>query len=192
MKEEYDCFYPTSTEEWRAWLAENHAKKDSIWVIFYKKSSKEPSITWSEAVDEAICFGWIDSLKKTIDERSYRQVFTPRKPKSGWSKINKEKVIKLTQLKKMRPAGIAAVERAKQNGMWELLDKIEALILPSELEATFKVEPSAREFYASLSNSKKKGVLYWVISAKRPATKAKRIEEFLKFAAEGKLPNRFG
>lgn len=192
MVEDFESFYPTNTAEWRAWLEENHKKKESIWLIFYKKSAKEPSISWSEAVDEAICFGWIDSLKKTIDEKSYRQFFTPRKPKSGWSKVNKDKVEKLTRLNKMAPAGMATVNQAKANGMWELLDKIEALIVPPALETAFNQEPQAKDFYESLSKSKKKGVLYWVISAKRPETKAKRIEEFLSFAAEGKLPKRFG
>ena len=127
-EEEISTFYPKSRSEWREWLAQNHASEKSIWLIYYKTDSGFPSVKYSEAVDEALCFGWIDSTVKTIDNQSYRQFFSPRKPKSVWSKINKAKVEKLIEADLMTEAGMATIGIAKKNGSWYILDEAEALI----------------------------------------------------------------
>ena len=190
-EKELETYCPKSRADWRKWLEKNHQSKESIWLIYFRTSSKNPSLTWSEAVDEALCFGWIDSTKKTIDEERYMQYFSPRKPKSNWSKINKEKVAMLIEQDLMTQAGLDTIETAKQNGSWEFLDDIENLIVPEDLSVALKKDKKALEFFESQSNSNKKIVLYWVMSAKRPETRNKRIAEIVKSAAQGTRPSQF-
>ena len=114
-----ETFCPSSPSEWRHWLEGNHKTKKCIWLIYFKKATMKPILSWSEAVDQALCYGWIDSVKKSIDHERYMQRFSPRKPKSNWSKINKEKINFLTQHQLMTKSGQDAVDIAKQNGMWE-------------------------------------------------------------------------
>ena len=182
---------PTSSQEWRDWLHANHQREEFVWVIFYKTHTDVPSLTWSEAVDEALCFGWIDSTKKTIDKEKYKQYFSKRKPKSNWSKINKDKIEQLIAEDRMMEAGLRSVEVAKQNGSWTILDKVEALILPEDLASEFDKHPGAKDYYETLSKSVKKGLLYWVISAKRAETRKKRALEIAENAARGTKPKAF-
>ncbi|WP_417592845.1 YdeI/OmpD-associated family protein [Owenweeksia hongkongensis] len=182
---------PSSSQEWRDWLAANHQREECIWVIFYKVSSGVPSLTWSEAVDEALCFGWIDSTKRTIDKEKYKQYFSKRKAKSNWSKINKDKIEKLIAENRMMEAGLQSVEVAKQNGSWTILDEVEALIMPKDLEAELKTRPDAKDYFEGLSKSGKKILLHWVMSAKRPETRHKRIIEIAENAALGMKPKPF-
>lgn len=190
-KEEQNTYCPNSRSEWRSWLEKNHKSKQSVWLIYYKASTKIPSLTWGEAVDEALCFGWIDSTKKTIDEERYMQYFSPRKPKSNWSKINKEKVDKLIKNKLMTKAGLESIETAKKNGSWILLDSIEALEVPIELSEELAKRIGALEYFETLSNSAKKILLYWVVSAKREETKQKRIVEIAENASNKTKPKQF-
>ncbi|AWV98954.1 YdeI/OmpD-associated family protein [Arcticibacterium luteifluviistationis] len=183
-----DTFYPKSQTEWRAWLEENHVSQPSVWLIFYKKSSPKPSILWSDAVDEALCFGWIDSKKQTIDKDSYRQFFSRRKPNSTWSKINKEKVKTFIANGQMTPAGLKSIAIAKENGSWSILDSVEALIVPDNLEHEFSKHAGAKEYYQSLNKSHKKQVLYWIVAAKREETRMKRISEIAHLAGQNKRP----
>ena len=132
--EDVSLFYPTSAKEWRKWLSKNHKKENAVWCVMYRKDSGMPSITWSEAVDEALCFGWIDSVKKPHDTQSAKQYFSKRKAGSTWSKINKDKVEVLIKNKRMSEAGLAVIERAKQDGTWTFLDDVEALIIPEDLD----------------------------------------------------------
>lgn len=187
-KQTPDIIYPTDTAEWRLWLEQNHQTAHSVWVIFKKKASGKKSLTWSESVDVALCFGWIDSVKVKVDEESSRQYFSRRKPMSTWSKINKDKVAVLTAAGLMTPAGLASVEVAKQNGSWTFLDEVDELRVPDDLDLLFKTQPAAEAFFLGLSNSNKKMILYWVISAKRTETRQKRIEEVVALAAQGKKP----
>jgi uncharacterized protein YdeI (YjbR/CyaY-like superfamily) len=113
-----EIFYAKDRQQWRRWLEENHETSKGVWLLFYKKGSKMPHPTYNEAVEEAICFGWVDSQDKSLDEMRYVQRFTPRKPKSNWSASNKERVKKMIEEGKMTPAGMAAVERAKKEGTW--------------------------------------------------------------------------
>ncbi len=172
-------FYPENRQQWREWLQKNHDKEQSVWVVYYKVKSGKSSMSWSEAVDEALCFGWIDSTRKTLDESSFIQFFTRRKPKSVWSKINKEKVERLISEGKMMQAGFDSIERAKENGSWTILDSVEALIIPDDLEAAFKSKPGSKEYFLGLSKSAKKFMLYPLVQAKREETRAKRIEHIL-------------
>ena len=189
--EDLQHFTPTSQKEWRDWLATNHKSEEAVWLVIYKKGSNVPTLTWSEAVDEALCFGWIDSVKKTIDKEKYKQYFCKRKPKSIWSKINKEKVEQLISEKRMTQAGMRCIEVAKQNGSWIFLDEVDALIIPKDLEAELVKHTDAKDYFESLSNSAKKLLLYWVVSAKRPETRKNRIIEIAENAALGTKPKQF-
>lgn len=179
VSQEIESFCPSSKKEWRLWLEKNHHSKDAVWLIMYKKNTHKPTITWSDAVDEALCFGWIDSVKKTIDSEKYKQYFCKRKTKSNWSKVNKEKIDVLTQQGLMTEAGIKSVEVAKENGSWTILDSVEALIIPKDLDLAFSKQENAKDFFLSLSKSHRKLLLYHIVSAKRPETKQKRIDEIV-------------
>jgi uncharacterized protein YdeI (YjbR/CyaY-like superfamily) len=183
MKEpEIESVCPTSRQQWRKWLQKNHDKKDSVWLIYYKKESKKPTITWSDAVDEALCFGWIDSQKKSIDEETFKQRFTRRKVNSAWSKINKQKTQRLIKEKLMTEAGLKAIEIAKQNGSWSMLDEVEELIIPKDLESAFKKNPGTKRYFVSLSKSKQKIHLVSLVLTKQPETRLRRIDEIVKLS----------
>ena len=184
-------FHPKSKAEWRAWLSENHQSNQSIWLVYYRSSSNKPSLTWSDAVDEALCFGWIDSKKKTIDKESYMQYFSKRKPNSMWSRINKEKVTKLIEENLMTDTGFQSIVIAKENGSWNALDDVEALIIPKDLKEALASNLEAMAFFNELSNSAKKLLLHWVTFAKRPETRKKRIVELVESASQGLKPKQF-
>ena len=190
-KKEIETYCPKSRAEWRKWLEKNHESKQSVWLIYYRVSTKIASLSWSEAVDEALCFGWIDSTKKTIDKERYMQYFSKRKASSTWSKVNKEKVDQLLQNKLMRKAGLDSIARAKENGNWSLMDDVENLIVPEDLKKALDENARAMEFFQSQSKSIKKILLYWVVVAKRAETRKKRIAEVVQSAAEGKKPRQF-
>lgn len=174
---ETETFYPSGKKQWRAWLRKNHTKKESVWLIYYKLKSGMPTITWSEAVDEALCFGWIDSKALSIDEEKYKQFFTRRKATSAWSKINKEKIKRLIEEGLMMPAGLASIEVAKQNGSWTILDEVEKLSIPKDLEKAFRSSKGSKKFFLNLSKSIQKMILQWIAFAKREETRQKRINE---------------
>ena len=188
QNQELEIFYPTSPADWRKWLEENHLSKQAVWLVFYKKSSDRKSISWSEAVDVALCFGWIDSKKVKIDEEKSHQYFSRRKPKSTWSKINKEKVQQLIEKGLMMPAGYDSIDTAKQNGSWTLMDAVEELIIPADLELEFKNHEGAKDFFLSLSKSARKMILHWIVSAKRPETRENRIAQISELAGKGEKP----
>ncbi len=186
IEKEVETFYPATRQEWRKWLQKNHAIKQSIWVVMYKKDSSIPTITWSDAVDEAICFGWIDSTKRPVDHEKSIQYFCRRKPTSMWSKINKDKVERLTKDGLMAQAGIDSVEIAKQNGSWNILDDVEALVVPTDLEKAFKKHKGLEAYYMDLSRSAKKMALHRLMMAKLPETREKRIKEMVVLATQQK------
>lgn len=182
---------PASRQEWRAWLQKNHNSKQPAWLVYSKKQSGRPTISWSEAVDEALCFGWIDSLKKTIDDDTFMQFFCKRKPNSTWSKINKAKVQLLIDKGLMMQAGYESIELAKQNGSWTVLDGVEELTIPEDLAKAFKTRPGSQDFFLSLSRSVKKGMLQWLVLAKQQTTRQKRISEIAELAAKKLKPKQF-
>ena len=191
MEKEIETFYPRSRQEWRDWLQDNHAKKQSVWLIYYKKKSNVSTILYSDAVDEALCFGWIDSKSKPIDEHKFMQFFSKRKEKSVWSKVNKEKIERLTEEGLMTNAGYEIIEKAKLNGSWNILDEAEALHIPEDLEGEFDKRPNAKLYFLSLSRSDKRNILQWLILAKRQETREKRITEIVELADKNQKPEQF-
>lgn len=190
-KEETKTFYPKSQKDWRRWLEQNHLVKQSVWLVLYKKESKKPTIAWGEAVDEALCFGWIDSKRKPLDGEKFMQFFSRRKPKGTWSKVNKEKIEQLIKNGLMTEAGLISIEKAKQNGSWTILDEVEELTIPKDLEKEFKTQPGSKPFFLSLSKSVRKSILQWLVFAKRPETRQKRITEIAALAAKKQKPKQF-
>ncbi|MDR6300382.1 YdeI/OmpD-associated family protein [Mesonia maritima] len=190
MKEITD-YCPTNKNDWRNWLKENHLEKDGIWLIIHKKSAEKFNLTWSEAVEEALCFGWIDSLKKPIDSTKYRQYFSKRKPNSTWSKINKDTIEKLSKAGWLAEAGIKSIAIAKENGSWTILDSVENLEIPSDLEMEFNNHPNSKTYFLSLSKSVKKSMLQWIVLAKRTETRQKRIKEIASCTSQQKRPKNF-
>jgi uncharacterized protein YdeI (YjbR/CyaY-like superfamily) len=186
-----ETFYPTTQRAWRAWLKAHHDKKESVWLVMYKKECNKPTIDWSGAVDEALCFGWVDSIRKSIDQERFMNFFTRRKPKGTWSKINKDKVKQLIDEGRMTPAGLKAIETAKQNGSWTMLDKVEKLTIPKDLTAAFKAHAGSAAYFKGLSKSVRKAMLQWIMFAKRPETREKRIIEIATLAAQQKKPKQF-
>lgn len=174
-----DVFYPTTISAWRKWLEKHHQSRDSVWVVFYNKHANKKTITWSDAVDVALCFGWIDSKKVKIDADCSHQFFSKRKPKSTWSKINKDKVERLIQTNQMTEIGMAIIETAKQNGSWTILDDAEALVVPPELAKKLQSKPGVFDHFMGLSKSRKKLLLMQLTLAKQPITKQKRIDEIV-------------
>ena len=184
-------FRPTSQQHWREWLEAHHLTQQGVWLVYSKKKSIIPSLTWSEAVDEALCFGWIDSKAEPIDEHTYRQFFGPRKPKSGWSRVNKEKIQRLLAADLMTPAGLASLETAQQNGSWALLDEVEALRIPADLEQAFRAKPTAATYFAALSRTDKRNLLQWLVLARRPETRQNRLTEIVESAEQQLKPKQF-
>jgi uncharacterized protein YdeI (YjbR/CyaY-like superfamily) len=192
MKEkEKNPFYPAGRAQWRNWLEENHATEQSVWILCYKMKSGVPTLSWSDAVEEALCFGWIDSTRKTVDSDSFIQFFTRRKAVSTWSKVNKEKVQRLIDEGLMREAGFKSIELAKNNGSWTVLDAVEDLLIPEDLEWAFAAHAGSGDYFSGLSKSVKKMMLTWIAFAKRPETRQKRIDEIASLAAKGLKPNQF-
>lgn len=191
QKTEAEIFYPANQQEWRQWLAQNHASKQAVWVVMYKKAANKPSISWSDAVDEALCFGWIDSVKRSVDSESAVQFFSKRKPASGWSKINKAKVDRLIEAGLMTEAGLACINIAKQNGSWTILDEVEELTMPPDLAEALKAHPGAESYFFGLSRSVRKAMLQWLVLAKRPETRQNRINEISQLASLQQKPKQF-
>jgi uncharacterized protein YdeI (YjbR/CyaY-like superfamily) len=191
QKIEIESFCPKSREEWRLWLKENHVSKQGVWLIYYKKKSGVSTITWSDAVEEALCFGWIDSIKKPIDEHTFMQFFCKRKPVSVWSKINKAKVQRLINEGLIMPAGHESIAIAKQNGSWIILDDVEELTIPEDLEKAFLTQPGSNDFFLSLSKSARKGILQWLVMAKWAETRQNRINEIAELASQKLKPKQF-
>jgi uncharacterized protein YdeI (YjbR/CyaY-like superfamily) len=184
LKDGIKTFWAKNQAEWREWLAQNHAIEKSIWLIMYKKESGVASINYQEALDEALCFGWIDSKPNKRDEQSFYQFFAKRNPKSNWSKVNKDKVAKLIAEGKMMPAGLEMIEIAQKNGTWTALDEVENLILPDDLQMAFQANVTAFEYWGKFPRSVKRGILEWVLNAKKAETRQKRIEETVSLAAQ--------
>jgi uncharacterized protein YdeI (YjbR/CyaY-like superfamily) len=184
-------YFPSDKQDWRKWLEINHKRKKAVWLVFYKKKSPKHNLSWSESVDEALCFGWIDSVKKTIDGEKYKQYFSKRKAKSTWSKTNKDKVNYLQSENLIHEAGYEIIDIAKKNGSWTYLDEVDALVLPDDLNNAFNEREGALEYYESLSKSSKKILLYWLLSAKRSETRHKRIVEIAESASRKLKPKQF-
>ena len=189
--EDIETFSPTSRQDWRQWLEENHRSKPAVWLVQYKKNAKMPTISWSEAVDEALCFGWIDSVRKSLDEDKFIQFFSKRKARSTWSKVNKEKIQRFIAEGLMTEAGYKSIEIAKQNGSWTILDEVEELVIPEDLDKAFAIQTGSKDFFLCLSKSAQKAILQWLVLAKLAETRQKRINEIAELASQKLKPKQF-
>ena len=180
-----------SRAEWRAWLDANHTRTESIWLVTFKKAAGERYLSYDDVVEEALCFGWIDSLGRTLDHERTMLLLSPRKSGSGWSRANKERIERLIAQGLIAAPGLAKIEQAKADGSWARLDQVEALIIPDDLaEALSRHEGAATNFEA-FPRSAKRGILEWIMQAKRPETRAKRIAETARLAAENRRANSY-
>jgi uncharacterized protein YdeI (YjbR/CyaY-like superfamily) len=180
-----------SRAEWRAWLLENHGRSTGVWLVSFKKGTGKPRFEYDEAVEEALCFGWIDSKPNKLDATRSLLWFAPRKAKTGWSKPNKERVERLLAAGLMQPAGLAKIELAKADGSWTSLDAIEDLQLPADLIAALVALPPAEANFMAFPRSAKRGILEWIHTAKRPETRAARIAETARLAQLNERANQW-
>ena len=184
-------FHPRNRAEWRQWLEKNHSVLPNIWLALQKKNSKEPGIGYEEAVEEALCFGWIDSLANSLDENFYLQFFSPRKSGSPWSQSNKERVQRLTKDGLMTNAGQLKIDEARSDGSWDKLTSIDNLEIPEDLQKVFNKNKTAYKNFIAFSPSLRKQILYFISSAKRPETRSKRINEIVELASKNQKPPQF-
>jgi len=174
-------------EAWRVWLDENHAKAETIWLVFHKKHTGKAGLTYDEAVEEALCFGWIDGILKRIDDEKHMNRFSPRRAGSVWSERNKERVRKMTEAGRMTEAGLAKVREAKQNGQWDKASQREdTTVVPAELAAALAKDARARLNFEKLAPSYRRQFIYWVGTAKRQETRRKRVAEAVKMIRENR------
>jgi uncharacterized protein YdeI (YjbR/CyaY-like superfamily) len=168
------------------WLAENHDKSDGLWLKLAKKGTNVPSITYEEAVETSLCYGWIDSQKKGFDESFWLQRFTPRKPRSIWSRDNREKVELLIASGQMQPAGLATVEQAKQNGRWQAAyDSQGTITVPDDLQAELEANPKAKAFFDTLDSANRYAILFRLQTARKAETRVRRLRQFVEMLERG-------
>ncbi len=182
----YEIFHAETVEDLRAWLAAKHADSPGMWFASWRKKTGRPAVSWDHLVDELLGWGWIDSTVNRLDEERRLQLCTPRKPKSTWSRINRDRIEGLAAAGRMQPAGWRAVDVAKENGSWTILEPVEALVVPDDLRAALDAIPAAATFFDELPPSAKKLMLWQVYSAVRPQTRAKRIAQIVDDAATGR------
>ena len=181
----YEQVEVTSRSDWRSWLATHYQQSESIWLVTYKKHTGSRYLPYDAIVEEALCFGWIDSLPRRLDDERTMLLLSPRKPKSVWSKLNKERVAKLTEQNLMMPPGLEKVRRARADESWTFLDDVEALIIPEDLVDALSQNSAAKETFEKFSDSSKKGILQWLKMAKRQETRQRRLEKIVSRAAIG-------
>lgn len=175
-----------SAAEWEAWLEENHAAQDGVWIEIAKKGTGIDSVRYPEALESALCFGWIDGRREALDERNFLQRYTPRRSRSRWSKINRETVERLIAEGRMRPAGLAEAERAKADGRWDAAyEGQRRMTVPDDLQRELDARPQAMAFFAQLSSQNRYAILYRLHDAKRPETRARRLATFVAMLEAG-------
>jgi uncharacterized protein YdeI (YjbR/CyaY-like superfamily) len=183
--------HPLSRAEWRAWLMANHRQPGGVWLVSYKKASGKPRIEYAEAVEEALCFGWVDSKPNKLDEERTLLWFAPRKPGTGWSRPNKLRIERMTQAGLMEEAGLAKVEQAKRDGSWSKLDAIEDLEVPADLADALARHPLAASNFSAFPRSAKRGILEWIANARTTETRAKRVHETAHLANDNVRANQW-
>jgi uncharacterized protein YdeI (YjbR/CyaY-like superfamily) len=188
--EPYSRFQPKSRAAWRAWLQKNHAKAPGVVLVYAKKHTGLSSLDWDEAVEEALCFGWIDSRRWRLDEQFFLQIFTPRRPKSAWSALNKKRVERLIAEGLMTPAGQKEIDLAKETGAWTARDHIEALVMPADFLTALAKSAKARAGFEASSPFTHKMCLYRLHAAKRPETRERYITQLVDAFKTGKNPFR--
>ena len=187
-----DAIYFASPEEFRAWLEEHHERATEVWIGYWKKHAGKPSLTWSQAVDEALCFGWIDGVLRRVDDERHIQRFTPRKPTSNWSAVNIAKVEQLRAEGRMRPAGEAAfaLRREEKSGVYSYEQRHLAAFEP-EQEERFRANAAAWAYWSAAPAGYRKMATWWVVSAKRPETRERRLAKLIEVSAAGRRPDQF-
>jgi uncharacterized protein YdeI (YjbR/CyaY-like superfamily) len=190
MADEQPMLTVPDAAAWRAWLEKHHEDPQGVWLILAKKGTTEPtSLSYDEALDEALCHGWIDGQVRRLDEATYRQRFTPRRARSPWSKRNVGIVTRLESEGRLRPAGVAAIEKAKADGRWEAAYAGPASIeMPEDLATALKAEPAAQAMFEILTSQNRYAVLLRIDNAKRADTRSRRIEQFVAMLARGETP----
>jgi uncharacterized protein YdeI (YjbR/CyaY-like superfamily) len=191
MKPPPDSVHPKTRAEWRAWLIAHHDRDAGVWMISYKKATGKPFVAYDDAVEEALCFGWIDSKPNKLDDTRAMLWFAPRKNGSGWSRPNKLRVEKMLAAGLMMPAGLTKIESAKRNGSWTALDAVEDLTIPPDLAKALRAVPNAKQHFDAFPRSAKRGILEWIQNAKRPETRSKRVAETATLAGENLRANQW-
>jgi uncharacterized protein YdeI (YjbR/CyaY-like superfamily) len=190
IKQIYPQTSAKTRKTWRTWLAKHHDKAQGVWLVYFKIGSGTASINYDEAVEEAICYGWIDSVVAKIDEASYKQLFSPRKAGSGWSRVNKQRIEKLVAQGLLAAPGLTKIEAAKRDGSWEKLDVIETLEVPPDLKKALAKNKAAKAYFETFPRSTKRAILEWIANAVKAETRAKRVEETAKLAAQNIRANQ--
>lgn len=179
--------YVTNRDQWRNWLSRHHATKAEIWLIFYKKETSKPTIPYEAAVEEALCFGWIDSIIKRVDGTKYARKFTPRKDNSNWSELNKKRANKMIKEGRMTDFGLAKIQTAKKTGLWDQDSRPQiSLDIPPEFVKALARNKKAKENFDRLAPSYRKHYIGWIVVAKRAETKKRRIDESIALLEKGK------
>lgn len=181
----------TTRAQWRDWLSANHPQSESVWVVTFKKGASRPRVPYDDLVEEALAFGWVDSLPRKLDEERTMLLMSPRKPGSNWSAVNKARIETMTEAGLMHPAGLAKIEQAKADGSWSALDAVDRLEVPADLAAAFAERSGSAEAFAAFPPSTRRGILEWIGNAKRPETRAARIAETAEKAARGERANQW-
>ena len=181
--------YAKTRKDWRKWLEKNHQSEQSIWLIIYHKKSKTQSVHYDDAIEEALCFGWVDSTANKRDEESFYLYFAQRKSKSNWSKPNRERVARMIKQGLMTPAGQTQIDLAKKTGTWDALSEVQNNLIPEDLQKLFNRNKSAFKNFQTFSPSSQRVILAWILNAKRPETRQKRIDETVKLAAKNLKAN---
>jgi uncharacterized protein YdeI (YjbR/CyaY-like superfamily) len=187
----YPQLQVSSRQEWRAWLGENHASASGVWLVTWKKTSDGPHVPYDHVVEEALAHGWVDSTGITLDEHRWQLLMTPRKPRSKWSKANKQRIERLRAAGLIQPAGEAAVAVAKGNGAWSALEEVEALTEPDDLRQALGATPDARRHWDAFPPSARRAILEWISNAKREETRAKRVDQTARLAAQDIRANQW-
>ena len=186
-----DQVYAKDRQAWRAWLQEHHDTEKNVWLIIYHEKSKTPSVAYNEAVEEALCFGWIDSKPNKRDHESYLLFFAKRNPKSNWSRLNRERAERMLEQGRMTQAGLEMIETAKQDGTWTALEAVQDSVIPPDLDQAFQKNEAAWRNFEAFPPSSKRIILEWMLNAKRPQTRQKRIDETVELAAKNIKANHY-
>ena len=191
LHNEINTFHAKTRKEWRKWLEKNSQTEKSVWLIIYHKTSDTKSVYYEEAVEEAICFGWIDSIAHKRDEESKYQFFAVRKPKSNWSKANRERAVKMIEQGLMTSSGQRLIDLAKQTGTWDALVDVQNSVIPDDLQALLNKNKTALKNFLAFPPSSKRIILEWILNAKKSETRQKRIEEAVTLAKDNIKANHY-
>ena len=183
--------HPGSVEAWRSWLATRHDATRGVWVVTWRQSSGRRDMTYDELVTEALAYGWVDSISRKLDDERTMLYVSPRKRGSGWSRPNKERIARLEDQGRLAAPGRALVEAAKADGSWSMLDDVENLVVPPDLSAAFDAVPGSREQWDAFPRSVRRGILEWLVQARRAETRARRVRETAELAGRGERANQW-